>query len=87
MTARHICAYLMRRHLPRLTFKRIATLLGRKDHAAAINSVRMIENAIATGDEAVICAVRQLEKELGVHAEYEREMDEVAARVAKKALA
>ena len=89
MTARHISVYLMRKHLPRFGFERIAHFFGRH-HSTAIHSARVIQDALDTGEPGIVAAVKHLEEAIArgdIDGDYEREMDEVAERVARRALA
>ena len=49
-SARNLCAYIMRQHIPSMSYREIAQSLGRTNHSTAMSSVRRIENAMDTDD-------------------------------------
>ena len=63
-TARHLCAYIMRKHIPEITYREIADNLGGRDCATVLNSVRRVRGFLDTDCAQTTRIVRYVEQNL-----------------------
>lgn len=63
-SARNVCAYLMYEHLPSITYREIAEILGWANHGSTYYSVRRVRGFLDTGCLQTTRIVRYVEENL-----------------------